>query len=229
MPLEPINSLVQDISIKGEKISTVKDSQGKLSVSMDLNKRRGSLTVNGPVGLNPVFANLDVDLKKIRVRPFQEYFTENFRVNFTNGDISAKGRVLVSKAPEKDLSIKYDGNVLLANFATVDKIIGEDFLKFKSLYVNSLSAGYNPLFVRIKDISLTDFYVRIIVNDDGTLNLQNVAKPEGAAQEKSAKPKPAPPKKEDRPAEEKKEYVGDILAKNIEINRISLQNGTIAV
>jgi hypothetical protein len=221
VPLEPITSLVQNISIKGEKISTVKDSQGKLSVSMDLNKGRGYIAVNGPVGLNPVFANLDVDLKKVRVRSFQEYFTENFRVNFTNGDISAKGRVLVSKAPEKDLSIKYEGNVLFANFATMDKIIGEDFLKFKSLYVNSLSAGYNPLFVRIKDISLTDFYVRIIVNDDGTLNLQNVAKPEGEAQEESAKPKSLQP-------EEKKEYVGDILAKNIEINRISLQNGTIA-
>ncbi|MGZ6240108.1 MAG: DUF748 domain-containing protein, partial [Syntrophales bacterium] len=160
----------------------------------------------------------------------QEYFTEYFRVNYTNGDISAKGRVLASKAPEKDLSIKYDGDFLLANVATVDKINGEDFLKFKSFYVNGLSAGYNPLFVRIKDISLTDFYVRIIVNDDGTLNLQNVAKPEASAPEESARPKPAPPKKEDKAKPgEKKEYLGDILAKNIEINRVSLQNGTIAI
>lgn len=228
-PREPINSLIQDISIKGEKISTVKNSQGKLSFSMDLNKGSGSVTVNGTVGLNPVFANLDVNLKKVRVRPFQEYFTEYFRVNYANGDISAKGTVSASKASEKDLSIKYDGNVLLANVAMVDKLNGEDFLKFKSLYVKRLSAGYNPLFVRIKDVSLTDFYVRIIVNDDSTLNLQNVAKPEATTQEEVAKPKPAPPKKEDKAQpEEKKEYVGDILAKNMEINRISLQNGTIA-
>ena len=230
VPQEPIISLIQDISIKGEKISTVKDSQGKLSVSLDFNKGRGSLAVNGPVGLNPVFANLDVDLKKVRVRPFQEYFTEYFRVNYTNGDISAKGTVSASKHQEKDISIKYTGNILLANVAMVEKATGDDVLKFKSLYVDSMSAGYNPLFVRIKDISLTDFYVRIIVNDDRTLNLQNVAKPEAAAQEKSAKPKPAPPKKEDTAKpEEKKEYVGDILKKNIEIKRISLQNGTIAL
>ena len=112
--------------------------------------------------------------------------------------------------------------------ATVDKVNGEDFLKFKSLFLNSLSAGYNPLFVRIKDISLADFFVRIIVNEDGTLNLQNVAKPEAAEQEEAAEPKPAPPKKEEEAQpEEKKEYLGDILAKNIEINRITLQNGTI--
>ena len=229
MPQKAIISLIQDIHVKGEKISTVKDSQGKISVLMDLNKGRGSIAFNGPLGLNPVFANIDVDLKKVRIRPFQEYFTENFRVNFTNGDISIKGKVSASKAPEKDLSINYNGKVLLANFATVDKINSEDFMKFKSLYVKSLSAGYNPLFVRIKDISLADFYIRIIVNDDGTLNLQNAAKPEEASQEESAETKPASPKKEDTAQpEEKKEYVGDILAKNIEINRISLQNGTIA-
>ena len=110
VPQEPINSLIQALTIKGENISTVKDSQGKLSVSMDLNKGWGSVAVNGPVGLNPLFANLDVDLKKVRIRPFQEYFTEYFRVNFTNGDISAKGTVSASKAPEKDLSVKYDGD-----------------------------------------------------------------------------------------------------------------------
>jgi len=228
VPPEPVNSLIQDITIKGEKISTVKDSQGKLSVSMDFNKGMGSIAVNGPVCFNPVFANLEVDVKKMRIRPFQEYFTEHFRVNFTDGDISAKGTFSASKPPDKDVSVKYDGNFLLARVATVDKVLGEDFIKFKSLFMNNLSAGYNPLFVRIKDISLADFYARIIVNEDGTLNVKNVAKPEVAGQEESAEPQAAPPRQEEEAQpEEKKEYLGDVLAKNIEINRITLQNGTI--
>ena len=228
MPLEPINSLIQDITVKGEKISTVKDSQGKLSVSMDFNKGRGSIAVIGPVGFNPVFANLEVDVKKMRIRPFQEYFTEYFRVNFTDGDISTKGTFSASKAPEKEVTVKYDGNLLLANVATVDKRNGDDFMKYKSLFLNSLSAGYNPLFVRVKDIALTDFYMKIIVNDDGTLNLKNVAKPETTGQEKSDGPKPDQPKEEEEvQPDEKKESMGDLLAKNIEINRITLQNGTI--
>ncbi|MGE5789636.1 MAG: DUF748 domain-containing protein [Syntrophaceae bacterium] len=228
VPPEPINSLIQDLTVKGEKISTVKDSQGKLSVSMDLNKGRGSVAVNGPVGLNPIVANLDVDIKKVRIRPFQEYFTEYFRVNFTDGDISVKGIFSASKPADKDLSVKYDGNVLLARVATVTKASGEDFMKFKSLFVNGVNAGYNPLFVRVKDISLSDFYIHIVVNEDGTLNLQQVAKPEEAGEEESAGAEPAPPKEEEAaPPAEEKEYLGDILAKNLEINRVSLQNGTI--
>jgi len=228
VPPEPINSLIQDITIKAEKLSTVKDSQGKLSFSMDLNKGKGAVAVAGPIGFNPIFANLDVDLRRVRIRPFQEYFTEYFRVNFTDGDISAKGTFSASKAPEKEITVKYDGNFLLARVATVDKVNGDDFIKFKSLFMNSLSAGYNPLFVRIKDIALADLYARIIVNEDGTLNVKNVAKPEAAEGEETAETKAAPPpKEEEAQPEEKKEYLGDILAKNIEINRITLQNGTI--
>ncbi len=196
---------------------------------MDLNKGRGSIAVNGRVGLNPVFANLAVDLKRMRVRPFQEYFTEYFRVNFTNGDISAKGTVSAIKAPEKEWSITYNGNFLLANVATVEKVGGDDVLKFKSLYVNSIRSGYNPLFLRIKDIALSDFYIHVIVNNDGTLNLQNVANPEAYKRKQDAEQKSKPSKKEVKaPPGEKKEYVGDILAKNIEVARVSLQNGTIA-
>ncbi len=228
VPPEPIHSLIQEIAVKGSAISTMKDSQGTLSVSMDLNKGKGSVAVGGPVGLNPIFANLDVDIKKVRIRPFQEYFTEYFRVNFTDGDISVKGTFSAGKPPDKDLSLKYDGNVLLARVATVTKAGGEDFMKFKSLYVNSVNAGYNPLFVRVKDIALSDFYVHLVVNEDGTLNVQHLTKGKEAGQEESAEAEPAPPKEEEteQPGE-KKEYVGDILAKNLEINRVSLQNGTI--
>ena len=222
VPPEPISSLIQDIAIRGEKISTLKDSQGKLSLSMDLNKGMGAVAVSGPVGINPIFANLDIDLKRIRIRPFQEYFTDKFRVNFTDGDISAKGTVSASKPADRDVTVKYDGNLLLGRVATVDKVNGDDFVKFKSLFVNSISAGYNPLFVRIKDIALADFFARIIVNEDGTLNVKNVAKPEAAAGEEDAEAEPAEPeKKGEAEPGEKKEYVGDILARNIEINRIT--------
>jgi len=228
VPQEAIHSLIQDIRIKGENISTVKDVRGSLSVSMDINKGQGSIAVGGPIGLNPLSANLDVDLKRARIRPFQEYFTEYFRVNFTSGAVSTKGTLSVTQAPGKEVSATYAGNLLLARVATVDKILGEDFMKFKSLFLNSMSLGYNPLFVRIKDISLADFFVRISLDEEGNLNLKNVAKPEAAGQEEAAGPIPEPSKKEDEEQTgEKKEYAADILAKNIEINRITLQGGTI--
>ena len=229
VPQEPINSLIQALTIKGEKISTVKDSQGMLSVSMDLNKGWGSVAVNGPVGLNPWFAHLDVDLKKVRIRPYQEYFTEYFRVNFTDGDISAKGTCLGEQSPgegavdqvRREFPPCATSRQWTRSAARISSNSNPCSLK-------SLSAGYNPLFVRIKDIALADLYARIIVNDDGTLNLQNVAKPEAAGQEEAAEAKPVPAEKRGRGAAGgEKGISGRHPGKNIEINRITLQNGTI--
>ncbi len=227
MPAEPIDSLIGALNIRGEKISTLQDSRGSLSVSMDINKGQGSLAVSGPIGLNPLFANLEVDLKRARIRPFQEYFTEHFRVNFTSGTVSTKGTLSMSRAAGKDVSATYAGNLLLARVATVDKILGEDFLKFKSLSASGMSLGYNPFFVRIRDIALADFYTRIVLHEDATLNLQHVAKPEQAEPADKSDEEPAPATKEDGEPGEKKEYVADILARNIQINRVTLQGGTV--
>ena len=155
-------------------------------------------------------------------------FTKYLNINFTDGDISARGTVSAKQAPEKgkDMTVRYDGNVLLANLASVDKIKGDDFVKFKSLYINGMSAGYNPLFVRIRDIAATDFYIRVIVNDDATLNLRNATRREAEGRTESAAATPAPPKKEEAQPDGKKD--DDAPAASIEIERVSVQNGAIA-
>ncbi len=228
-PRRPIESRIENVRVKGERMSTIQDSQGMLSASMDINQGKGSLSLHGPVGLNPVVVKIEVDMKRMQIRPFQGYFTKYLNINCTDGDISARGTVTAKKDTEKDkdMTVQYDGNLLLAKFATVDKVKGDDFVKFKSLYANGLSTGYNPLFVRIRDLAATDFYIRVIVNDDGTLNLRNVARRETDGRTESADAKPAPPKKEAAQPEVKKEDGGG-PAGNIEIGRISIQNGAIA-
>jgi len=227
-PRRPIESRIDNLSVKGERMSTVQDSQGMLAASMDLNAGKGSLSLNGPVGINPVAAKVDVEMKRIRIRPFQEYFTKYLNINCTDGDISAKGTVTAKKGSEKDkdMTVQYDGNVLLSNLATVDKIKGDDFVKFKSLYASGMSAGYNPLFLRIRDLAATDFYIRVIVNNDGTLNLRNVTRRETDGRTESADVKPAPPEKKAAQPEAKADDGGP--AGNIEIGRISIQNGAVA-
>ena len=52
--------------------------------------------------------------------------------------------------------------------------------------------GYNPTSVVLREISLTDFYSRIIVHPNGTLNVQGIVAKEGSGQDNTAlKPAPA--------------------------------------
>ena len=41
-------------------------------------------------------------------------------------------------------------------------------------FFNQIKFGYNPLFVHINTISLTDFFSRIIINPDSTINIQDI-------------------------------------------------------
>lgn len=109
---------------------------------------------------------------------------------------------------------------------SIDKQNAEDFLKWESLSFSDLNVGHNPLLVDVKGISLTNFYTRLIIHPDGTLNLQEIMVKEEpkketappAIQEKAAPPtqeKASPSQKEKEPA------------KNIKIGTITLQGGKV--
>ena len=65
-------------------------------------------------------------------------------------------------------------NLLVANFNAIDKANADGLLKWKSLFFNDMRVGYNPLAVDIRQIALADFFVRLIVYEGGTMNLQNI-------------------------------------------------------
>jgi hypothetical protein len=47
-------------------------------------------------------------------------------------------------------------------------------LKWNSLYLNGVNASSNPFRVEIKEVALADFYSRLIINPDATLNVQGI-------------------------------------------------------
>jgi hypothetical protein len=107
----------------------------------------------------------------------------------------------------------------LTNFSSVDKLNGEDFLKWESLSFNDLNAGTNPFVIDIKGISLTNFYARVYVNRDGIVNLQDILKKEESKTEDTSQTPPQ--KQEPTPTEEKKP------SKNIKVNVVTLQEGRV--
>jgi hypothetical protein len=163
----------EPIAFSADNLSTGKGAAGRASLRVALN-REGTLAAAGTVGLNPFSANLKVDARGIGIIPFQPYFTEKVRIVVTGGSVSAKGALALGTASDKALTAAYKGEVSLTDLATVDKAAAEDFLKWKSLHLGGIDAQSRPLRVEIDEIALADFYSRLAVNPDGTLNVQRV-------------------------------------------------------
>ena len=181
MPQEPVNLIAERINFKGTNFSTTKDSKGEASLSLMFNKK-GSVTTSGSVGINPPSANMKLNVRGIEIAPFQSYFTDRIKIIITQGDISLNGTVSAGYSKDGITKASYKGKAFVKNFTSLDKANAEYFLKWNSLYFGGIDATYNPLYVNIAQVALTDFYSRIIINKDGSINLQGVMQEKGSGE-----------------------------------------------
>ena len=217
-PSESVTLTTQNLKLRGEAISTAKNSKGKLTLSLLLNGN-GTISTTGTVGIDPLIADLKVELKGIEITPLQSYFTDKVNINVTGGAISTAGNFSLDGTDKKEFKTTYKGEASLTNLSSLDKGNAEDFLKWESLAFSDLNVGVTPLSIDIKGISLTNFYARVIVNSEGKLNLQEIMKTE----EPKTPATPSPPQQEKGVAASKEKEP----SKNIKIGQITLQGGRI--
>jgi hypothetical protein len=184
-PENPVTMRVSPLAITAENLSTEKNRRGRLSLAAALNKA-GKISFGGSLGLKPLSAELDLNARTIDLVPFQPYVTDRINISLTGGNVSAKGKFTLA-AKDNAIRTTYKGTILASKVATVDKATSEDFLNWKSLHLAGISVETGPLSIAIQEVALTDFYSRIIVTPEGTLNVQGIVrKEEPAAAEDTA-------------------------------------------
>jgi hypothetical protein len=213
---------IENMVLKGEDISLAKGSRGKFELSCLLNGK-GTVNVNGTFGIDPPGADANLSLKNIEIHPFQPYFTDKVKISVTGGAVTTEGTVSFALSDEKGPSARFNGTLSVDRFASVDKLNSEDFLKWNSLYFTNMKFGYNPTEVSIDGVSLTDFFARVTINPDGTLNIREAFAAEGA---KPTPPSTAAPLKEATGKTEVAPAKKDESI-SIKIATVSLQGGRI--
>ncbi len=217
-PTQPVNLIAQNLKLRGEAISTAKNSKGKLNLFFLLNEK-GTVSTTGTVGIDPLIANLKVEMKGIEIGPLQSYFTDKVNITVTEGAFSTAGNFSLDGTDKKELKVTYKGEGSLTNLSSLDKENSEEILKWESLSFSDLNVGVFPLSIDIKGVSLTNLYARVIVNSEGKINLQEIMKTE---EPETTTPSPPPqPGKEEVATEEK------APSKNIKIAEVTLQGGRI--
>ncbi|PKN70040.1 MAG: hypothetical protein CVU54_08400 [Deltaproteobacteria bacterium HGW-Deltaproteobacteria-12] len=214
---------IAPLRLKAKNLSTVKAAKGDLDLSLIVDKK-GEVAVKGQFGLEPLVGDLNVDVKNIAIRTFQSYYTDLVKVNVQQGTVSTAGRFSLSGDEKGAPRIKYAGKLYISNLAVADESHANDFLSWKQLYFAGVEVGHNPFFINIKGISLADFYVRIIVNADSTLNLQNIF---SGGEKKEAGGEITAQSAGKKEEEEKQKVKHDDKTDNIKIGTVTFQGGTI--
>lgn len=208
------------IRMRASNLSTVKGRKGKASLSLALNKK-GSISVGGQIGIVPPTAELAVDAKGIDIEPFVPYFEDKVKIMINSGAVGARGTVTFTDRGKEGIVAGYKGEASVTNFHSVDKTNFDDFLKWDSLHLSGIQVKTEPLLVVISDVALADFYSRLIINKDGSLNVQGIvteqAQPAAGAQEAAAAKTEQSSAAQQAPAGKKL----------IQIGTVTLQGGTV--
>ncbi|HXZ25195.1 MAG TPA: DUF748 domain-containing protein, partial [Nitrospiria bacterium] len=194
-PSSPARLMADPIRFSADGLSTAKDHPGTVSLSIGLNKS-GLFTSEGKVGIEPLTADLSINLTRLALAPFQPYAADQANIIVAGGELSVGGRVKLETTKEKTIAARFDGETSLRRLAVLDQANSEEVVGLGLLQVKGIHAGFQPLRVEVGTIALTDVRSRLAVNQDGTLNLLTMLKtgpaPGGEAKTASAPAVQAP-------------------------------------
>jgi outer membrane protein OmpA-like peptidoglycan-associated protein len=169
----PARYALTKLDVSLEKMSTARGSRGTLATRFGVDGKGGA-SAKGPLGLDPMFADLKVEVKAIPLVPIQPYIVQDFNVSLARGTVSADGSLKFGQGSNGKASFTYTGNANVAGFTAVEQATNLDFLRWEAFSAQGMKAGFNPVFLEISRLGLTGFSCDLTIEADGTTSLQRV-------------------------------------------------------
>jgi outer membrane protein OmpA-like peptidoglycan-associated protein len=152
----------------------------------------GAMDWRGQFGLQPLMLKGKLRLERLPVHAFEPYVRDRLPVSLERAEAGFKADVSVRELPA-GLDVAVAGDALIADMlvhtradANMAQGFGDshDLLSWNALKFNGLKfamAPAQPMRVDIAEIVLSDFFSRLILNEQGRLNLQDVQPADQAA------------------------------------------------
>jgi hypothetical protein len=193
-PPSPVRLDVAGLRVTVKNVTYPPTAQLDLDASLQINTA-GSLSTSGTVELNPLTADLMIDVANLSLTPFQPYIGQAANVELRNGSANLKGRVQYQTGEEP--SIRFHGDASVAKLATVDAELNKDLVNWDNLQINTIDLALPTEHVTIGEVIATKLYADIIISADRTVNIRTILT-------KSDQPKSTPatesiPKKKSAP------------------------------
>ena len=150
--------------------------------------KQGKLMADGEVNLAPISAKLNVQTKDIDLRVAQSYISPFIRLELRSGMLGSD--LAVNLKSTEPLAFNVTGRAQVDQLHTLDTLKTRDFLKWQQLVVEGLNYQHGDS-LSIDKVNLLQPYVRFMINDDRTTNVDDLLIPQPA--DTGAKPAAAKP------------------------------------
>jgi hypothetical protein len=173
VPATPVPLTLDGIALQIDGLRNAPGSTMSVAFSAGLGEA-GSISIEGPVGLEPLSAKLAIKASAIGLAPFGPYLEDVARLEISNGALATElGLTLADAEAASGLpAIDVRGRVEIDDLKTRERRSGEPFLEWKALRLEGLEAS--PERVRLGEIGLENASVAVTRAADGSSNLASI-------------------------------------------------------
>jgi uncharacterized protein involved in outer membrane biogenesis len=186
----PVKLKLGDARIAVDNYSNAHDAKGTVTFATRVGAG-GQLQFTGGFATNPFSADWRVNASGLDIVPLRPYFEAHTNVIVTGGAVGAKGRLTYGATGNAAARATFAGDVSITDFASLDRPTSQELVRWKALTLTAVDATSEPLKIALGAVALDQFYARVIVNADATLNLQRLLAPESAASDAAVPKTPA--------------------------------------
>jgi hypothetical protein len=172
--LEPPATLIaRPIDFKLTNFTNTAGASLPFQLSVGLNKT-GLIKLAGNTVIEPLAAQIDVDVKNIPLESFQAYVDKFARLDIIDGTLAIDGKVVVAKSTPDKLDLKFAGNTRIADLLTRDQLKNKDFVKWESLALDGIAADFSANQYGAEKLVINKPYARVLIRKDKTINFSDI-------------------------------------------------------
>ncbi len=133
----------------------------------------------GSVTPEPLAAELDIALTGARMFILQPYVLPVADLTIKDGTLTVEGKVHLDPPDAPGPELRFDGDVTIEEFASIDNTLKQDFVNFQRVELRKLSYAMGPDAVSIDQVLVQKPFARFVINPDRVINISAVLDPEG--------------------------------------------------
>jgi hypothetical protein len=170
---KPVTITAKPINFKLTNFSNQAGASLPFQLSAGFNET-GLIKLDGNAVIEPLSAQIAVDVKDIALENFQAYVDKFARLDVIDGRLAIDGKVLVAKSAPDKLDFKFTGNTQVADLLTRDQLKNKDFVKWDNLALNGIDVDFPANQYSAETLKLDKPYARVIIKKDKTVNFGDI-------------------------------------------------------
>ncbi len=165
-----------DVTLQGASTDLAKPVAVKVAAVID---DVAPFKAEGKVTPEPLSAELDVALNGARMFILQPYVLPLADLTIKDGLLTVQGKVRLDPPDASGPEIRFDGDVSIDGFASIDNTLKLDFVNFQRLELRKLSYSMGPDAASIDQVLVRKPFVRFVISPERVINISAVMDPEG--------------------------------------------------